>query len=68
MNLYRIILNDNLGLRRDRDETFATLKEANEFVNTLPQNGTMCLYQIRSNTTTPDKRFVAVERYVVWNN
>jgi hypothetical protein len=68
MNLYRIILNDNLGLRRDRDETFATLNEANEFVNTLPQNGTMCLYQIRSNTTTPDKRFVAVERYVVWNN
>ena len=68
MVLYRIILNDNLGLGRDVDETFATLEEANEFVNTLPQNGTMCLYQIRSNTTTPVKRFVAVERYVVWNN
>lgn len=68
MVLYRIILNDNLGLGRDVDETFATLEEANAFVNTLSQIGTMCLYQVRSNTVTPDKRFVAVERYVVWNN
>ena len=68
MILYRIILNDNAGLRRDRDETFASLDEATDFVNGLPKERTCCVYQIRSNQTTPDKRFVAVERYVIWNN
>ena len=68
MILYRIILNDNACLGRDRDESFAQLAAAQEFVNTLPQERTCCVYQIRSNMATPDHRFVAVERYVVWNN
>ena len=67
MILYRIILNDNAGLGRDRDESFAALADAQDFVNELPKDRTCCVYQIRSNTTTPDKRFVAIERYLVWN-
>lgn len=68
MNLYRIILNDNLGAGRDRDETFASLEEANDFVNGLPKERTTCIYQVRSNEHTPDHRFVAIERYTVWNS
>lgn len=68
MNLYRIILNDNLGMGRDADETFASLAEATSFVNGLSQYKTTCLYQVRSNEGTPDGRFRTVERYAVWNN
>lgn len=68
MNLYRIILNDNLGMGRGADETFASLAEATSFVNGLSQYKTTCLYQVRSNEGTPDGRFRTVERYTVWNN
>lgn len=68
MNLYRIILNDNLGLGRDREETFAALDKAEDFVNGLDRRGTTCLYHVRSNAGMPYMRFRTVERYVVWNN
>ena len=68
MNLYRIILNDNLGMGRDREETFASLPEAEAFVNTLDRRRTTCLYHVRSNAGAPDGRFRTVERYTVWNN
>lgn len=68
MNLYRIILNDNLGMGRDCQETFATLPEAEAFVNRLDRRRTTCLYHVRSNAGTPDGRFRTVERYTVWNN
>ena len=68
MNLYRIILNDNLGMGRGADETFASLADAEIFVNSLDRRRTTCLYHVRSNEGAADGRFRTVERYTVWNN
>lgn len=68
MNLYRIILNDNLGAGRDADETFSSIPDAEAFVNKLDRRRTTCLYHVRSNAGMPDGRFRTVERYTVWNN
>ena len=68
MNLYRIILNDNLGMGRGADETFSSIAEAEAFVNTLDQRRTTCLYHVRSNAGMADGRFRTIERYTVWNN
>jgi len=68
MNLYRIILQDRLRLGRDRDEEFASLPEAEAFVNTLPMEGTTCVYQVRMYANGGFRALTGVERYVVWND
>ena len=68
MTLYRIILQDRLRLGRDRDEEFASLQEAEAFANTLPREGTTCVYQVRCYAEGGFRALAAVERYVVWND
>lgn len=68
MQRYRIILRDYLHLGRDRDVTFTDLKAAEEFVNTLSREGTVCVYIVSSYVEAPFRVLTSVERYVVWND
>lgn len=68
MQLYRIILKDYLHLGRDRDVTFTDLKSAEDFMNTLSREGTVCVYVVSSYAEHPFRVLTSVERYVVWND
>lgn len=68
MQRYRIILKDYLHLGRDRDVTFMDLKSAEDFMNTLSREGTVCVYVVTGYTDSPYRVLTSVERYVVWND
>lgn len=68
MQRYRIILRDYLHLGRDRDVTFTDLASAEEFVNGLSREGTVCVYVVSSYMEHPYRTLTSVERYVVWND
>lgn len=68
MQHYRIILKDYLHLGRDRDVTFTALGAAENFVNTLSREGTVCVYVVSSYVEHPYRVLSSVERYVVWND
>lgn len=68
MVIYRIILKDNIGLGRDKDESFVDIRKAEEFINQLPMEMTTCIYMVRSNEIASGRVFQTVERHLVWNN